>query len=150
MRDEDKWFTKLNMVFAIAVLFFANSKLIDSALADEHYGLAVSLAGLGTVITAALQYINRYEERAVLHRLVAAEYSTLRRELEMNLDTPISDSTMIRVQTKCDVLASHTPSVPSWIWPRVTKVISGHKETEEALVRKGNVATLRKAGEGAE
>src|SRR5271167_1710707 len=87
-----RFYTKLNILFAISVLFFSNSKILDSLTGGNHYGVVISVAGLGTVLTAALQYINRYEERAALHKLAGSEYSILRREGEILLSEPsVSD-----------------------------------------------------------
>jgi hypothetical protein len=125
-------YTKLNILFAIAVLFFANSKILESLTGGNHYTVVISIAGLGTVLTAALQYINRYEERAALHKLAGSEYSALRREVETLLSEPsISDDAINRIRISCDFLAKHGPVVEAHLWRKVGKIVPIDKRIEE-------------------
>jgi hypothetical protein len=48
------------MLFAIGVLFFANNKLIEGYISAGGGDIIIAIAGLGTVLTAALQYIKSF------------------------------------------------------------------------------------------
>jgi hypothetical protein len=127
-------YTKLNIIFAIAVLFFANSRLLDTFILDAHAGFIISIAGLGTMLTAALQYINRYEERAAQHKLAGSEYSILKRQIERCLANGISsDELEERLKLDYDLLAKHCPLVEHKFWKGVVKAVEPHKKREEAF-----------------
>jgi hypothetical protein len=137
--------TKLNIAFAISVLFLANSKILDLWMASPYDGLVVSIAGLGTVLTAAWQYISRYEERAAQHRLAAAEYSSLRRELDLYIHTHPSEVQVAILQCKADFLAKHTPLVEAKIWAKADEYVSKQRAHERKIEQreppKGDAST---------
>jgi hypothetical protein len=123
-----------HIIFAIAVLFFANSRLLDTFILDAHAGFIISIAGLGTMLTAALQYINRYEERAAQHKLAGSEYSILKRQIERCLANGISsDELEERLKLDYDLLAKHCPLVEHKFWKGVVKAVEPHKKREEAF-----------------
>jgi hypothetical protein len=128
--------TKLNITFAIAVLFLANSRILDLWMASSYDGLFISCAGLGTVLTAAWQYINRYEERAAQHRLAASEYSALRREIDLVLHSQLPETQVAIIRAKADLLAKHTPLVEAKMWKRADQYVDEQRKVEQELAKR--------------
>jgi hypothetical protein len=127
-------YTQLNVIFATAVLFFSNSHLLEAFVSVPYVGFFLSIAGLGTVLTATLQYINRYEERAAQHKLAGSEYSILKRNIERRLAAGAADEVVEeRLQLDYDLLAKHCPLVEHKFWKGVVEAVQPHKKREEAF-----------------
>ena len=123
------------MLFAIAVLFFANSTLLE---ADYFHALSakliIGIAGLGTVLTAALQYINRFEERAAQHKLAGSEFSNLKRRIERYLAIEAVDDQIIHtISRETNYLAKNCPLVERTFWNAIKETVLKHKSTEASL-----------------
>jgi hypothetical protein len=80
--------------------------------------IAVGLLSVTAAILTSLQTFWRFSERAERHRKAAAEYASIRREMEQYLTFAdgVTLDTMGRLRKRLDDLASEFPSIDSKDW----------------------------------
>ncbi|AXT26608.1 SLATT domain-containing protein [Ruegeria sp. AD91A] len=112
--------TIFNMVAAISVLFLSNNELIrngiDTAdLAWSDYLLPI--ASLLTVLSSAVHYLVRFQERAEQHKQGGNEFSSLKRSIEKELtNKEITKGYIEEISMRYDAAAQRYPHVPRGIW----------------------------------
>lgn len=142
--DKYKWLhstlTIFNIVSAISVLFFANNSIFQYGISyfDQinkntpniswaYYLLA--LASLFTVLSSAVHYLMRYQERAEQHRQAGNEFAILKRSIEIELTSDeISREFILKTSQKYDDCAHRFPHVPRGFWEKCMKVIDAEEE----------------------
>lgn len=85
--------------------------------------LTVGAISVLSAVLAGLQTFLRFPERAEKHRAVAADYGTVRRQIEavLALSLPVRGSSkdcLEAVRKKLDSLAQIAPNVPTRVWKR--------------------------------
>ena len=104
--------TVFNVLSAISVLFFTNS----SFFAGE-FNVAVSVAGLLTVLSTALQYVMNYGESSNAHKFVGNEYSNMKRKIERLISTRDFDmDTVHRLSHSLNSIGKSSPPVKRALW----------------------------------
>ena len=78
-----------------------------------------------SAVLAALQTFLRDSDRASSHRLTAARYAALVREIDtaLALVGAIAPDTVERVRRKMDKLAEDAPEMPEHLWARAMKEV---------------------------
>jgi hypothetical protein len=116
----NKLLTLINIISAITVLFAANNKLL--ATNSSFAQLVLAVASLFTVLSTAVQYLLRYEERAMQHKLAANEFSNLKRKIERYLSiNDISNSLIHNLNRDYNFISKHYPLVSQYMWKRALK-----------------------------
>lgn len=106
--------TVFNVISAISVLFFSNNSFFKGDL-----NLAVSIAGLATVLTTALQYVMSYGEVANSHRFVGNEYSNMKRKTERLIASGELDlDTIHRLSHSLNAIGKSSPPVKRPLWKK--------------------------------
>lgn len=77
-------------------------------------------------VLAALQTFLKWGELASKHRTTAAEYGSIKRQLDQALamdpnGNSVQDSQLTEIRTQMDTLSRETPEVPESIWVAVRK-----------------------------
>lgn len=123
----DKILTIFNVVSGISVLFFANSEtavgfivnffIEGNQSATNHSKLVVSLAGLLTVISSALQYVSENKELSYRHKNAASEFSNLKRKIERYIVSGgISIHHLHGINREYSAIGKGCPAVSRKIW----------------------------------
>ena len=112
----NKLLTLLNIVSAITVLFAANNKLFVAPTSSTQ-SIVLAVASLFTVLSTAIQYLLRYEERAIQHKLAANEFSNFKRKVERYLSMDeISNSLIHNLNRDYNFISKHYPLVSRLMW----------------------------------
>jgi hypothetical protein len=117
----NKILTITNMISAICVLFAANNKLItgNASFVDD---VVVAVASLFTVLSTAVQFLLRYEERSTQHKLAANEFSNLKRKIERYLSiNEISNSLIHNINRDYNFISKNYPLVSHYIWKKALR-----------------------------
>jgi SMODS and SLOG-associating 2TM effector domain family 4 len=93
---------------------------------DYRARIVIGLISVLTAVLASLQTFLRYAERAEKHRVAAALYSSLRREMEELLVLPVeargpSKESLDRLREQMDQLGKESPEIGEWAWQIVAK-----------------------------
>ena len=77
---------------------------------------------LGAIL-AALQTYLRYSERAEKHRIAAAKFAALHKEVDQLLVIPLGDEktlsdSMSSIRTRWDEISEGSPTIPESIWKK--------------------------------
>ena len=142
--------TCINIVTAIAVLFLTNNRFFALSTAKENInsdwswfsndGLA-ALAGLFVVLSTALQYILRLDEKSKDAKRAGNDFTELKRKIETVLvnGTDINASTIGEIELLHTHTSRYHAIVPRRIWRHAhrlgNKNINGEAEFE-VLIRK--------------
>lgn len=132
----DTLLTRINMVSAIAVLFFSTNQKIAAYLIEfflwifqfegvEYTGkisLLVPLFSLFVVLSSAWQYIAQYSKKAMEHKQAANEFSNLRRKIERYwTKDKIHLEAIHSLNRSYNATVKNPPIVPRGIWKKALK-----------------------------
>jgi hypothetical protein len=141
--SRDKFFTILNILSAILVLFFANSDEAVDLVVKMFVGedskidsskILISFAGLFTVLTSAYQYVKNFKELSWVHKQAASEFSNLKRKIERILTTAPLDGLVVHtINRDYRNVAMAYPAVPRKVW-------HDRKNASAVLIRDDDVA----------
>ncbi|MEO0333040.1 MAG: SLATT domain-containing protein [Bacteroidota bacterium] len=92
------------------------------------------IAGLISIFAAALtglQTFLKFFERAEKHRITAARYGSLRREIEelSSLEPSLSESLVSSLRKSSDRLAEESPHIPAKVWSKSQNKLKGNSST---------------------
>lgn len=114
--------TLFNMVSATSVLFLSNNELIRAGLSNAQLAWSdylLPIASLLTVLSSAVHYLVRFQERAEQHKQAGNEFSSLKRAIEKELtNTEISKSFVDEIAKHYDAAAQRFPHVPRPTWTK--------------------------------
>ena len=117
--------TIFNMVSAISVLFLSNNEVIRAGLTSNEFAWTDYLlpaASLLTVLSSAIHYLVRFQERAEQHKHAGNEFSSLKRAVEKELTNEvITDEYITWLSNRYDAAALRYPHVPRPIWQSMMK-----------------------------
>jgi|GEM_PF-4768739 len=126
LQKKDKFLTIFNVVSAISVLFFANSEtavdfivelFVENGNDTNNSKLVVSLAGLLTVISSALQYVSENKELSYRHKNAANEFSNLKRKIERYIvSNELNTFHLHGINREYSAIGKGCPAVPRKIW----------------------------------
>ena len=99
---------------------------VFAALGDEidtTYQIAVGFLSVTAAVLAALQTFLKWGELAAKHSSTAAEYGSVKRQIDQMLaaDSNLSEQPLTRVREQMDTLAKESPEVPRDIWEKARK-----------------------------
>lgn len=114
--------TLFNMVAAISVLFLSNNELIRNGLTSVQLSWSdylLPIASLLTVLSSAVHYLVRFQERAEQHKQAGNEFSSLKRSIEKELtNTELTKSYVDEIAKQYDAAALRFPHVPRHTWAK--------------------------------
>jgi hypothetical protein len=120
----NKALTIVNIISAITVLFAVNNKLIasNSNFTEE---IILAVASLFTVLSTAVQFLLRYEERSIQHKLAANEFSNLKRKIERYVSmNEISNMLIHNLNRDYNFISKHYPLVSQSIVKRTSVAVT--------------------------
>lgn len=116
-------FTCFNLVSAIAVLFLANNKLVilffngENSIAPD---LITAVASLFVVLTTALQYVLKLEQKTDAHKNAGNDFTSIKRRIEIFLvDGRLNDTNIEEISLMHTHIAKSYPLVPSFLWRKI-------------------------------
>jgi hypothetical protein len=121
-------FTCFNLVSAIAVLFLANNKLVvqffngESSIAPDFI---TAVASLFVVLTTALQYVLKLEQKTDAHKNAGNDFTSIKRRIEIFLvggrldDGHIEEIALMHTHT-----SKNYPLVPNFLWRRIESAVN--------------------------
>jgi len=131
------FFSRLNYFLGVPTICLTGvvSTAIFSTLENEVVGSAKIVVGFVSVlatILASLQTFLGFSERAEKHRVTAARYAAVRRQLEFIKSFSDGDGEELRkkmemVKQEMDGLAKSSPEVPERIWKKRINILKGEE-----------------------
>lgn len=96
---------------------------LDSVV-DPWVKIAVGLTSILAAVLAALQTFLRFAERAERHRVVAGQYSSIRRHIEqlLTLGGPNLGQEVSAIRISLDELSLEAPNVTPSVWAKALKL----------------------------
>ncbi len=135
-----KLYDRLNYALGIPVIGL--STLVGSSVFSqmgqsiEHwFQVGIGLTSFLAAVLASLQTFFKFSEKSERHRIAAAKYGALRREIEEILAThPQPDREVVNtLRQKLDRLADEAPPIPDRIWSRRQQVLTEDKQRSVGL-----------------
>ena len=118
--------TIFNMVAAISVLFLSNNELVRNGISSTNLSWSdylLPLASLLTVLSSAVHYLVRFQERAEQHKQAGNTFSSLKRSIEKELTKPCcTDEYLDEIALLYDATAKRFPHVPRGVWRSCMKL----------------------------
>lgn len=115
-------FTCFNLVSAIAVLFFANNRIIVQYFHEAQVfpDAITAVASLFVVLTTALQYVLKLDQKAKDHKNAGNDFTSIKRSVEQFLVEGTLDEARIK---EIAIMHAHTSKnyllVPNFLWKRI-------------------------------
>ena len=102
------------------------------------------LAIIQTVL-ASLHTWRRDSETSDKHRMAAAQYASIRRQIEQlrNSDVPASEQVLSEIRAQLDTLGTGAPTVPPAIWERTQVAYGGSGTAAGKVLPQGNGAKCK-------
>jgi hypothetical protein len=102
---------------------------------DARFQIVVGLVSVLTTVLSSVQTFLRFSEKAENHRVAAARYGALRREVEeiLTVGENITKDIITPLRREIDKLAEEAPHIPSRIWSRRKGVVKEDKENSVGL-----------------
>lgn len=115
--------------FAIGIPLVILSTVVGSSVfaslqqqTDVRITIAVGVASVLTAILAGVQTFLRFAERAERHRVVAAKFGVLRKDIEVlrvrTFDQKEREAATVELKERWNELSEGSPTVPVHVWQR--------------------------------
>lgn len=90
--------------------------------------VTIGILAIIQTVLASLHTWRRDSETSDKHRLAAAQYASIRRQIEQvrNSELPASEQVLSDIRTQLDTLGTGSPSIPPPIWKRTQIAYSGN------------------------
>ena len=138
-------FTSLNIVTAIAVLFFTNNKLFESTVApastvaveiSEKWQISdiAAFAGMLVVLTTALQYVLRLDEKSKDSKRAGNDFTNIKRSIENMLSSDnITEAKVAEIEALNSHISRNHFIVPRKIWEKAHAAAERYINSEDEL-----------------
>jgi len=128
-QKNNSYLTAFNLLSGIFVLYLVNTKSFDPNL------LILSFCSLTVVLTTALQYVLKLEERSYDHKAAGNEFSAIKRKIELLFASEhVSESCLTEVVSDYNHTAKNHHIVRRSTWMRIEKqFIENAKEDRKLL-----------------
>ena len=97
---------------------------------DKRFQIFVGLMSVSTAVLSGIQTFLRFSEKAEKHRMAAARYGALRREIEeiLTMGEDLTKEISSPLRQDIDRLSEEAPHIPDKIWSKRKELIKEDKE----------------------
>lgn len=139
-----KSFDRMNYWLGVPVVIFSTFvgtsvfANIGEKVSNDNLKILLGLVSVLAATLSGIQTFLRFSERAEKHRVAAAKYGALRRQIEEILCSTdaVTRDIIAALRQEIDRLAEETPHIPERIWARRQEVLQKDKISSVGLLSK--------------